>query len=70
MIDNPVIVSDAVYNKVLHVQEEGVLRDYTIYGFIVKDWSETSAISTSLKKFIGTNQEDYYKFFITVFKMD
>ncbi|PEQ96523.1 ABC transporter permease [Bacillus cereus] len=62
MIDNPVIVSDAVYNKVIQVQEEGVLRDYTIYGFIVKDWSETSAISTSLKKFIGTNQEDYYKF--------
>ncbi|WP_257143133.1 hypothetical protein [Bacillus toyonensis] len=54
----PVIVSDAVYNKVLNVQEEGVLRDYTIYGFIVKDWSETSAISTNLKKFIGTNQED------------
>ncbi|MED3541224.1 ABC transporter permease [Bacillus toyonensis] len=62
MVESPVIVSDAVYNKVLNVQEEGVLRDYTIYGFIVKDWSETSAISTNLKKFIGTNQEDYYAF--------
>ncbi|PGU42826.1 FtsX-like permease family protein [Bacillus cereus] len=62
MVGSPVIVSDAVYNKVLNVQEEGVLRDYTIYGFIVKDWSETSAISTNLKKFIGTNQEDYYAF--------
>ncbi|HFJ9437563.1 TPA: FtsX-like permease family protein [Bacillus albus] len=62
MVGSPVIVSDAVYNKVLNVQEEGVLRDYTIYGFIVKDWSETSSISTNLKKFIGTNQEDYYAF--------
>ncbi|MGG0705523.1 FtsX-like permease family protein [Bacillus paramobilis] len=62
MVGSPVIVSDAVYNKVLNVQEEGVLRDYTIYGFIVKDWSETSSISTKLKKFIGTNQEDYYAF--------
>ncbi|PEM29030.1 FtsX-like permease family protein [Bacillus wiedmannii] len=62
MVGSPVIVSDAVYNKALNVQEEGVLRDYTIYGFIVKDWSETSSISTNLKKFIGTNQEDYYAF--------
>ncbi|KAB2451780.1 ABC transporter permease [Bacillus sp. CH126_4D] len=62
MVGSSVIVSDAVYNKVLNVQEEGVLRDYTIYGFIVKDWSETSSISTNLKKFIGTNQEDYYAF--------
>lgn len=61
-IDKPFIVSDAVYNKVLIVQEEGVLRDYTIYGFIVKNWSETSAISSNLTKFIGTNQEDYYAF--------
>ncbi|MEC2468855.1 ABC transporter permease, partial [Bacillus cereus] len=49
-------------NKVLNVQQEGVLRDYTIYGFIVKNWSETSGISTNLMKFIGTNQEDYYAF--------
>ncbi|MFE6138603.1 FtsX-like permease family protein [Bacillus sp. NPDC057893] len=62
MIESPVIVSDAVYNKVLNVQQEGVLRDYTIYGFIVENWSETSAISTNLMKFIGTNQEDYYSF--------
>ncbi|WP_259417864.1 FtsX-like permease family protein [Bacillus toyonensis] len=61
-IDKPFIVSDAVYNKVLNVQQEGVLRDYTIYGFIVKNWSETSAISTNLVKFIDTNQEDYYAF--------
>ncbi|MGH1280455.1 FtsX-like permease family protein [Bacillus basilensis] len=62
MVESPVIVSDAVYNKVLIVQEEGVLRDYTIYGLIVKNWSETSAISSNLTKFIGTNQEDYYAF--------
>lgn len=58
----PVIVSDAVYSKVLNIQEESILRDYTIYGFIVKNWSETSGISTNLMKFIGTNQEDYYAF--------
>ncbi|PDY42735.1 ABC transporter permease [Bacillus wiedmannii] len=62
MVESPVIISDAVYNKVLIVQEEGVLRDYTIYGFIVKNWSETSAISSNLTKFIGVNQEDYYAF--------
>ncbi|MEB9670243.1 MULTISPECIES: FtsX-like permease family protein [Bacillus cereus group] len=61
-IDNPFIVSDAVYSKVLNVQQEGVLRDYTIYGFIIKNWPETSTISTHLMKFIGTNQEDYYAF--------
>ncbi|HDR7471282.1 ABC transporter permease [Bacillus toyonensis] len=61
-IDNPFIVSDAVYSKVLSVQQEGVLRDYTIYGFIIKNWPETSAISTKLMKFIGTSQEDYYAF--------
>lgn len=61
-IDNPFIVSDAVYSKVLSVQQEGVLRDYTIYGFIIKNWPETSAISTKLMKFIGTSQEDYYTF--------
>ncbi|MED1013400.1 ABC transporter permease [Bacillus mycoides] len=61
-IDNPFIVSDAVYSKVLNVQQEGVLRDYTIYGFIIKNWPETSAISTKLMKFIGTSQEDYYAF--------
>ncbi|MDR2994994.1 MAG: ABC transporter permease, partial [Bacillus cereus] len=61
-IDKPFIVSDAVYSKVLNVQHEGVLRDYTIYGFIIKNWPETSAISTKLMKFIGTSQEDYYAF--------
>ncbi|MEK4100051.1 putative ABC transport system permease protein [Bacillus sp. RC55] len=61
-IDNPFIVSDAVYSKVLNVQQEGVLRDYTIYGFIIKNWPETSAISTKLMKFIGTSQDDYYAF--------
>ncbi|MED3526300.1 ABC transporter permease [Bacillus thuringiensis] len=61
-IDNPFIVSDAVYSKVLNVQQEGVLRDYTIYGFIIKNWTETSAISTKLMKFIGTSQDDYYAF--------
>ncbi|PEQ28900.1 FtsX-like permease family protein [Bacillus thuringiensis] len=61
-IDNPFIVSDAVYSKVLNVQQEGVLRDYTIYGFIIKNWPETSAISKKLMKFIGTSQEDYYAF--------
>ncbi|MGA5674909.1 FtsX-like permease family protein [Bacillus bombysepticus] len=61
-LENPYIVSDAVYNKVLNVQQEGVLRDYTIYGFIVKNWPETTAISTKLMKFIGTSQDDYYAF--------
>ncbi|PHB58701.1 FtsX-like permease family protein [Bacillus toyonensis] len=61
-IEQPVIVSDAVYSKVLSVQQESVLRDYTIYGFIIKNWPETSAISTKLMKFIGTSQEDYYAF--------
>ncbi|MFK4323002.1 putative ABC transport system permease protein [Bacillus sp. RC145] len=61
-IDNTFIVSDAVYSKVLNVQQEGVLRDYTIYGFIIKNWPETSAISTKLMKFIGTSQDDYYAF--------
>ncbi|HDR7892430.1 ABC transporter permease [Bacillus sp. FSL M7-1020] len=61
-IDNPFIVSDAVYSKVLNVQQEGVLRDYTIYGFVIKNWPETSVISTKLMKFIGTSQDDYYAF--------
>ncbi|MGY4558721.1 FtsX-like permease family protein [Bacillus thuringiensis] len=61
-IDNPFIVSDAVYSKVLNVQQEGVLRDYTIYGFIIKNWPETSTISKKLMKFIGTSQDDYYTF--------
>ncbi|WP_144489219.1 FtsX-like permease family protein [Bacillus thuringiensis] len=60
--EKPYIISDAVYNKMLNNQQEGPLRDYTIYGFIVKNWSETSGISTNLMKFIGTNQEDYYAF--------
>ncbi|MCH4568657.1 ABC transporter permease [Bacillus sp. ES1-5] len=60
--EKPYIISDAVYNKMLNNQQEGPLRDYTIYGFIVKNWSETSAISTKLIKFIGTSQEDYYAF--------
>ncbi|PEA22031.1 ABC transporter permease, partial [Bacillus cereus] len=58
----PVIVSDAVYNKVQNAQQENVLRDYTIYGFIVKNWSETNAVSTKLMKIIGKNQDDYYMF--------
>ncbi|PDY74091.1 FtsX-like permease family protein [Bacillus cereus] len=61
-IDKPFIVSDAVYNKVLNVQQESVLRDYTIYGFIVKNWSETSEVSTKLMKSIGTSQDDFYIF--------
>ncbi|HFK1785845.1 MULTISPECIES: FtsX-like permease family protein [Bacillus cereus group] len=61
-IDNPFIVSDAVYSKVLNVQQEGVLRDYTIYGFIIKNWPETSTIATKLMRFIGTSQDDYYAF--------
>ncbi|HDR8433329.1 TPA: ABC transporter permease [Bacillus cereus] len=61
-IDNPFIVSDAVYSKVLNVQQEGVLRDYTIYGFIIKNWPKTSVISTKLMKFIGTSQDDFYAF--------
>ncbi|PES73182.1 ABC transporter permease [Bacillus cereus] len=61
-IDNPFIVSDTVYSKVLNVQQEGVLRDYTIYGFIIKNWPETSSISTKLMKFIGTSQDDFYAF--------
>ncbi|WP_237982410.1 FtsX-like permease family protein [Bacillus thuringiensis] len=60
--EKPYIISDAVYNKMLNNQQEGPLRDYTIYGFIVKNWSETSAISTKLIKFISTSQEDYYSF--------
>ncbi|PGL55500.1 FtsX-like permease family protein [Bacillus cereus] len=61
-IDKPFIVSDAVYNKVLNVQQESVLRDCTIYGFIVKNWSETSEVSTKLMKSIGTSQDDFYIF--------
>ncbi|MGG0650226.1 ABC transporter permease [Bacillus mycoides] len=61
-IFKPVIVSDAVYSKVLNVQQESVLRDYTIYGFIIKNWSETSEISTKLIKHIGTSQDDFYDF--------
>ncbi|WP_416809029.1 FtsX-like permease family protein [Bacillus thuringiensis] len=61
-IEKPFIVSDAVYSKVLNVQQESVLRDYTIYGFIIKNWSETSAISTKLIKSIGTSQDDFYIF--------
>ncbi|MED2874513.1 ABC transporter permease [Bacillus thuringiensis] len=61
-IDKPVIVSDAVYSKVLNVQQESVLRNYTIYGFIVKNWSETSGVSTKLMEFIGTSQDDFYIF--------
>ncbi|MED0940511.1 ABC transporter permease [Bacillus mobilis] len=61
-IDKPFIVSDAVYNKVQNAQQENVLRDYTIYGFIVENWSETNAVSTKLMKIIGKNQDDYYMF--------
>ncbi|WP_002147895.1 FtsX-like permease family protein [Bacillus cereus] len=61
-IEKPFIVSDAVYSKVLNIQHEGVLRDYTIYGFIIKNWPETSAISTKLMKSIGTSQDDFYIF--------
>ncbi|QWU45203.1 FtsX-like permease family protein [Bacillus sp. NP247] len=61
-IEKPFIVSDAVYSKVLNIQHEGVLRDYTIYGFIIKKWPETSAISTKLMKSIGTSQDDFYIF--------
>lgn len=62
LIEKPVIVSDAIYNKVQNAQQENVLRDYTIYGFIVKNWSETNAVSTKLMKIIGKNQDDYYMF--------
>ncbi|OJE52527.1 ABC transporter permease [Bacillus proteolyticus] len=61
-IEKPVIVSDAVYSKVLNIEQESVLRDYTIYGFIIKNWPETSAISTKLMKSIGTSQDDFYIF--------
>ncbi|MFE6139207.1 FtsX-like permease family protein [Bacillus sp. NPDC057893] len=61
-IEKPVIVSDAVYSKFLNIQEESVLRDYTIYGFIIKNWPETTAVSKKLMKFIGTSQDDYYAF--------
>ncbi|PEB38381.1 FtsX-like permease family protein [Bacillus pseudomycoides] len=61
-IEKPVIVSDAVYSKVLNIQHESVLRDYTIYGFIIKNWPDTTAVSTKLMKFIGTSQDDYYIF--------
>lgn len=62
LIEKPIIVSDDVYNKVKNAQQENVLRDYTIYGFIVKNWSETNEVSTKLMKIIGKNQEDYYMF--------
>ncbi|HDR7915916.1 TPA: ABC transporter permease [Bacillus wiedmannii] len=62
LIEKPVIVSDAVYNKVQNAQQENVLRDYSIYGFIVENWSETNAVSTKLMKIIGKNQDDYYMF--------
>ncbi|MCT4573029.1 ABC transporter permease, partial [Bacillus thuringiensis] len=41
---------------------ESILRDYTIYGFIIKNWPETTEVSTKLMKFIGTSQDDYYAF--------
>ncbi|PEW79767.1 ABC transporter permease [Bacillus cereus] len=62
LIEKPVIVSDDVYNKVKNAQQENVLRDYTIYGFIVGNWSETNEVSTKLMKIIGKNQDDYYMF--------
>ncbi|PFB24202.1 FtsX-like permease family protein [Bacillus cereus] len=62
LIEKPIIVSDDVYNKVKNAQQENVLRDYTIYGFIVKNWSETNEVSTKIMKIIGKNQEDYYMF--------
>ncbi|MCT4571200.1 hypothetical protein N3930_26395, partial [Bacillus thuringiensis] len=40
----PVIVSDAIYSKVLNIQQESILRDYTIYGFIIKNWPETTEV--------------------------
>ncbi|MDA2385098.1 ABC transporter permease [Bacillus cereus] len=61
-LENPYIVSDAVYSKFLNIQEESMLRDYTIYGFIIENWPETTAVSTKLMKFIGTSQDDYYAF--------
>ncbi|MGQ8826815.1 ABC transporter permease [Bacillus sp. NA_146.1] len=62
LIEKPVIVSDDVYNKVKNAQQENVLRDYAIYGFIVENWSETNEVSTKLMKIIGKNQDDYYMF--------
>lgn len=60
--EKPYIISDAVYSKFLNIQEENILRDYTIYGFIIKNWPETTAVSTKLMKFIGTSQDDYFAF--------
>ncbi|MGH0601296.1 FtsX-like permease family protein [Bacillus mycoides] len=60
--EKPYIISDAVYSKLLNIQEDNILRDYTIYGFIIKNWPETTAVSTKLMKFIGTSQDDYYAF--------
>ncbi|MCU5331519.1 ABC transporter permease [Bacillus wiedmannii] len=62
LIEKPVIVSDDVYNKVKNAQQENVLRDYAIYGFIVENWSEANEVSTKLMKIIGKNQDDYYIF--------
>ncbi|WP_439876637.1 FtsX-like permease family protein (plasmid) [Bacillus mycoides] len=61
-LEKPYIISDAVYSKSLNIQEESMLRDYTIYGFIIKNWPETTEVSTKLMKFIGTSHDDYYAF--------
>ncbi|MGW6151462.1 FtsX-like permease family protein [Bacillus mycoides] len=61
-LEKPYIISDAVYSKFLNIQEESMLRDYTIYGFIIKNWPETTEVSTKLMKFIGTSHDDYYAF--------
>ncbi|MED3540683.1 ABC transporter permease [Bacillus toyonensis] len=61
-LEKPYIISDAVYSKFPNIQEESVIRDYTIYGFIIKNWPETTAVSKKLMEFIGTSQDDYYAF--------
>ncbi|KEK23055.1 FtsX-like permease family protein [Bacillus gaemokensis] len=55
-----VVVSDAVYNKVLQVQTEvdrvGALSEYTLYGFIIKNWTETTDVA---KKLMTSINADY-----------
>lgn len=64
MLAKTVIISDAVYNEVLNIKtvDVGILQNYTIYGFIIKNWPETTAVSKNLMKSVGTKLGDSYTF--------
>lgn len=64
MLTKTVIISDAIYNEVLNIKtvDVGISQDYTIYGFIIKNWPETTAVSKNLMKSVGTKLGDSYTF--------